>query len=502
MNLEQVAVVVRPRNQWEAIDAGVIVARRWFLRLWFLWFAAALPLALIVLLLCLLLPGSGPTWALILFWFGKPLVEPALLHWAGRALFGEQPTVRETGREMRGLLSWSRIRAFCFLRFSPSRSFSLPVPLLEGLTGKDRHARLKILGTGYETAIYLTGAFFILEILLLFAILAVLFWLIPEELRSSDFGPFVFRIDDWLIPAVYFLTCSLVTPFYICGGFMLYISRRVELEAWDIEIGFKRIDQRLKARKTVVARALSCFFVLCLLSAAGVFPIGPAGAAEVSPETAKTGINQVLQQKDFGEKTTVYRWVPKQAKKQEQESEWSKIFASFFDSFAGLGQKLTKYLADISRFVMWIGAGGVLAFIFLRYAKMRPWLTNILQARPKNRSAVPVTLFGMNIRPESLPEDVVSACLRYLQQDEKRQALSLLYRATLSRLIHDRHLRIGPSSTEYECRAAVNGSRPEPEATYFGKLTAIWLKTAYGHQEPEAGSCAELIGHWQRHFGG
>ena len=32
---------------------------------------------------------------------------------------------------------------------------------------------------------------------------------------------------------------SAVAPFYVAGGFMLYISRRIELEGWDIEICFR-----------------------------------------------------------------------------------------------------------------------------------------------------------------------------------------------------------------------------------------------------------------------
>ena len=35
------------------------------------------------------------------------------------------------------------------------------------------------------------------------------------------------------------LIMAAVAPFYCAGGFMLYISRRIELEGWDIEICFR-----------------------------------------------------------------------------------------------------------------------------------------------------------------------------------------------------------------------------------------------------------------------
>ena len=40
-----------------------------------------------------------------------------------------------------------------------------------------------------------------------------------------------------------------MAPFTVSCGFMLYISRRVELEAWDIELGFRNLNARLMAEK-------------------------------------------------------------------------------------------------------------------------------------------------------------------------------------------------------------------------------------------------------------
>ena len=41
------------------------------------------------------------------------------------------------------------------------------------------------------------------------------------------------------------LAMTLISPFYSGAGFGLYLNRRTELEAWDIELTFRRLRQRL-----------------------------------------------------------------------------------------------------------------------------------------------------------------------------------------------------------------------------------------------------------------
>jgi len=47
MELDRIAVIVRPRTPWEAIDLGFAMARAWFVPLWLLWLALALPVYLL-----------------------------------------------------------------------------------------------------------------------------------------------------------------------------------------------------------------------------------------------------------------------------------------------------------------------------------------------------------------------------------------------------------------------------------------------------------------------
>ena len=47
MNLSKISVQVRPRNPYEAIDLGFVMARRWFIPLVLLWLVPALPVMVV-----------------------------------------------------------------------------------------------------------------------------------------------------------------------------------------------------------------------------------------------------------------------------------------------------------------------------------------------------------------------------------------------------------------------------------------------------------------------
>ena len=76
MRLTDASVAIRPRSAWEAIDLGVLLARRHLGLLMASW--ALLTLPLFVLLSALL--WQYPTVAVLLFWWIKPAWERLPLH--------------------------------------------------------------------------------------------------------------------------------------------------------------------------------------------------------------------------------------------------------------------------------------------------------------------------------------------------------------------------------------------------------------------------------------
>jgi len=89
----------------------------------------------------------------------------------------------------------------------------------------------------------MTHAFCVAELAIVSALLSLVFWLAPRgmtpdfsEVIAGD-GTTFFGIT---FPVSYALAIFLIEPFYVAAGFAMYLNRRAELEAWDIEQEFRR----------------------------------------------------------------------------------------------------------------------------------------------------------------------------------------------------------------------------------------------------------------------
>ena len=56
----------------------------------------------------------------------------------------------------------------------------------------------------------------------------------PHEVGDDQIGATL------CLAAVYGAVVALLEPFYVGAGFAMYLNRRVQLEAWDIEQEFRR----------------------------------------------------------------------------------------------------------------------------------------------------------------------------------------------------------------------------------------------------------------------
>ena len=92
MNLDQVTLEIRPRSAWEAVDLGLLMAKRWWLPMIKVWLLASAPF----LALALMVPEHYFWVAFVLLWWFKPLYERPLLHILSRAVFNNLPTTRST----------------------------------------------------------------------------------------------------------------------------------------------------------------------------------------------------------------------------------------------------------------------------------------------------------------------------------------------------------------------------------------------------------------------
>src|SRR4029079_19757194 len=73
----------------------------------------------------------------------------------------------------------------------------------------------------------------------------------------------------------YMVAVLLLEPFYVAGGFGLYLNRRTLLEGWDIEVALRRRAER----RTAAVRAALTAAVVLLVSFFACFPVRASAQA-------------------------------------------------------------------------------------------------------------------------------------------------------------------------------------------------------------------------------
>lgn len=488
------------------------------------WLVCFVPVVLVASLMFL----SHP-WAASLFvWWLKPLFDRVPLFLLSRATFGAMPGLRETLKSL--LPVWRRhlLRDLTIGRFNLARSFDMPVRDLEGLRGKACRQRLKTLHVRTRrSAVWLTLACVNFEWVASLSLIGLIFLFVPQG-AYSGFLEMLFSSDQpvrmaVLLNVTYYLAVTLIEPFYVAGGFALYLNRRTLLEGWDIEIVFRRLAQRISSQAgSAAARPIAGLLVAFVLAACLLgFPDhalaeklpAPAAAASgkhppVADEaaeaqglaTAQPGvyvgvkaqrerIAKVMALKDLQTRhmETHWKYTGKQTpKKKPVDWGWLKNVAGWFST-----------AARVAEVVLWSLLALAVAWLI---HKRRYWLKYLRVASPPDRAVK--LLFGLDVEPESLPEDVAGAAWSMWQAGQSRAAMSLLYRGALSHFVTREKLELGMQATEEDCLRLCR-QRVAPEVgDYFGRLTRTWQQLAYAARPPAQEAVRDLCRDWTRHFRG
>ncbi|MET0122234.1 MAG: DUF4129 domain-containing protein [Candidatus Thiodiazotropha sp. 6PLUC9] len=486
MDLNKIAIRLRPRSSWEGMDLGFAMAREWFLNLWLLWLCSALPVMLLLTLLPL------PLWlAGVIMWWLKPAYEPPLLFWMSRRVFSEEVTLSAVFKEWTRIVLPQLFASLTWRRLTLSRSFFMPVVVLEGLKGARRTKRISVLGKTSNVSVWLTSVGLHFEVILQFGLLGLILALIPEDLLWVDWQSYLFKPDpvsEWLHHLSALAAMSLIAPFYVAAGFGLYLTRRSQLEAWDLELGLRQLAQRHPPRPGVAGKVV----VACLaLLFSGMAPLDSSQAMEISRAESQSLIEEVLKDEAFGQERERHYW--KYIGDDEDSPEESD------SAFLQWLEDIAEHIAALGEFLLWILVAGVLAFLVYWYFQNRGML-GISGFGKQKRGEPPRVVAGLDLRPESLPDDPASTSARLIEQDKIRDGLGLLYRATLSQLVHAYALPIHEGATEGECLNQSQTLAQPGISNYFAELTAAWQQLAYAHHRPEKAHLLELCRSWGNHF--
>ncbi|MHC8307036.1 DUF4129 domain-containing protein [Pseudomonas sp. PB3P13] len=509
MRLNDATMVIRPRPTWEAMDLGVLLSQRHRRLLMTSWAIATVP----VFALLTLIFWDYPSLAVFVFWWLKPAFERLPLYILASAMFGETPTLRQALRQCPRLLKSQLLASLTWRRLSLTRSFLLPVVQLEGLSGDERKQRLRaLLQRDAGAARWLTIIGVHLEGALWIGLMLLFYLFLPQQIELDWSWQRLLSLatQDWrwlehLTNVFYFMVLVVWEPIYVACGFSLYLNRRTVLEAWDIELVFRRLRQRLSGTA-----------LLLLLGTCALLPVHQqAWAAEpvATPETARLlshpltsqasrdSIKAILEQPPFKNRETVtrYRFAEDRPAADTPDKgkvpQWLKTLLGMLDS-----QRFGA-VATLIEITLWTALMAGISLLIWRY---REWLQAFVSRRPLEKPGparpAPQQAFGLDLNRETLPDDIASSA-EQLWQSHPREALGLLYRALLSQLLHDYHMPLTAADTESEVLRRIEKLQHPALLAFSQSLTTHWQNTAYGHRLPPEHSQYELCDGWRALFG-
>ncbi|VVN99514.1 DUF4129 domain-containing protein [Pseudomonas fluorescens] len=500
MRLSDATVVIRPRLGWEAMDLGVLLSQRHRRLLMTSWAIVTLP----VFALLSLLLWDSPSLAVFIFWWLKPAFERLPLFILSKAMFGETPTLKQALRQWPRLLKPQLLASLTWRRLSLSRSFLMPVMQLEGLEGEAREQRLQVLlQRNAGAAKWLTIIGVHLESALWVGLMVLFYLLLPQQIELDWSWQTLISAatQDWrwlehLTNFFYALVLVAWEPIYVACGFSLYLNRRTVLEAWDIELAFRRLRQRLGS----VAVTLLLAALLLVPAAQSTWAAEP----DISPDSprlldqpltsqaSRDTIKTILDQPPFKNKETVTRYrfgedTPTAPPDGDRTPDWLTA--------------LLNLSTTLIEGVLWGTVIGAIGFLIWRY---RDWLQAFVSRRPvlpgKTVRPLPQQAFGLDLDRETLPADI-AASAEHLWQTHPREALGLLYRALLSHLLHDFDLALKPADTEGQVLERIEQLQHPGLLAFSKNLTRHWQNMAYGHRLPPAPVQQQLCDGWRALFG-
>ena len=509
MKLDSVTAVIRPRSHYEAVDLGMAMVRDAGWGAWGPWFLVTLP----VFALCNYAAWRLDTlWlATLLFWWLKPLLDRVPLYVLSRRLFGETPGPVATLKALPGLFLRALPGALLWERLDLARSLDIPVATLEGLNWFKGAKRLRLLQrTARGPAVLLTFVCTILQLVVVYgcwalALMFVPFEYLPESAKAL-YAAFITHPTpgfQLLVNGIWYFAQCCIEPLYVGAGFALYLNRRTELEAWDIELAFRRMAERFAEARRGLAAALA-LFVLVLFCSLHPAPAladapGPAAAPALLPlpyslppdaeQRFAAGVKSAYQDPDISPHEFSGHWQwrakPQPAEKPSTLPGWLQALFRWFAASRDFMSKLVSYLP-------WL-IGLILLALAVRY---RHWLLGWFRwdaATPPRLDARPESVV---LEDEKLPADLAGAALALWEQGEGRAALALLYRGSVARVQDLGGQELPHGATEADClRAAVRLPGSPGEAV--ARVVRAWQQAAYAHRLPDAAAFAALLAAWR-----
>jgi hypothetical protein len=217
----------------------------------------------------------------------------------------------------------------------------------------------------------------------------------------------------------------------------------------------------------------------------------PSAAAVAAPdETAiLDALDEVSTDPNLSPERTIrtLRWLGDDDKPEQREPpSWISWLGGLFE-----------WIGSASRLLMWIGIVLLLGLLALFLKRVFSGFGSTTQTHAPD---APTHVRELDIRPESLPDDIGGAALTLWEGNDHRAALALLYRGLLSRLVHSHGVPISESTTEADCLRLAVPRLHADTAEDTTLLVRVWQHAVYGAREPAENDVRTLCARFDRSF--
>jgi hypothetical protein len=243
----------------------------------------------------------------------------------------------------------------------------------------------------------------------------------------------------------------------------------------------------VRSRAKAVALAVLIGPLSPVAPAADAVKSAPPTNSAFSPAAMDAAIADLRHDPNLGGQTKIrtLRWVTKsQPRPPPTSPSWMIGLFDYAGQFGGL--------------LLWIvGAAGV--------AVAAVWILRLLKsgaprAVPAQSEVGERQVLDLDIRPDSLPDDVSAAAIELVRAGRLRDSLSLLYRASLSSAVHRFGVTLSAHHTEREVLKAVKVALDDARARYFADLVAIRQRVVYAGEAVSPDAVLPLCGGFSTYF--
>ena len=519
MRLEQMSVHLRARSAWEAVELGTALVRRHAAAIWKPWALVTLPLFVVFNAAAAAIDAIWLAW--LLMWWLKPAFDRIPLFVISRATFGATPSLRDTLAAQQRWGWKPLLHYLTWRRFGFARSLYLPIDLLEGVQGARLGERRRVIGGAvYGNAVLLSLVCLHFEASLVFGGIALIFLFVPveslpETLRAG--WSLISSQPPWWAQVGFngfaWLAVSVIEPFFVGAGFGLYLNRRTQVEAWDVEIAFRKLRTRLTAASTSFALVIALLGVGMLSARAqdGATPnittpphSGTAdsrtprketpptlprvfGEARVDERAFSKAVDQAYRDPLLNDSRKQVTWEKKDKSTSKPSTQRDLSWLS----------GVTALFAFIAEWGLWILVGGLVVILLLTARHWLPWMRGSLHRRTPLPAEVETEVLPL---PDTLPANVPAAARRLWGEGKPRHALALLYRASVESMAARAGIALPPGATESECLRVARRMPDGDDRRLFAGLVRVWQYAAYGQRLPTTDEFEALLGQLQQRF--